>query len=274
MTTERQIEANRQNATHSTGPRSASGKGRSARNAVTHGVFAAGATPISRGPFEEDADELEGAIAEIAEALQPRDAIEWRQARQVASLYVRLDRLDVLEAHSLAGDASTPRLQELSMSAFAREMAGGLANSVHDAITGDAGPDDYRWDALAEFVNKVANTDKAAVTEICWKRKPPQDNDAWREVTFDLLKKLFGDFETAASWAWDLRGDMLGQAADATAERMEIAAHRALDGTLSKTIPMRSRLGRQLEQALNLYRSLRARDLETDDAIEERPDDV
>jgi hypothetical protein len=59
MTTERQIAANRRNAKKSTGPRSASGKGRSGKNAYRHGL----AVPLSSAEFETQLTELARRIA-------------------------------------------------------------------------------------------------------------------------------------------------------------------------------------------------------------------
>jgi predicted 2-oxoglutarate/Fe(II)-dependent dioxygenase YbiX len=52
MTTEKQISANQQNAKHSTGPRTESGKRRSRRNAIRHGLTA---EPVIDG-LEDPAD--------------------------------------------------------------------------------------------------------------------------------------------------------------------------------------------------------------------------
>ncbi len=51
-----QMEANRRNSFLSTGPRTPSGKTRSALNATKHGFTGRLAVAVPRGPFEEDAD--------------------------------------------------------------------------------------------------------------------------------------------------------------------------------------------------------------------------
>ena len=50
MSTEKQINANRQNAQKSTGPKTAEGKATSSKNAVKHGLFAEEAVIYGENP--------------------------------------------------------------------------------------------------------------------------------------------------------------------------------------------------------------------------------
>src|SRR5947207_13600933 len=88
-TSEARIAANRVNAQHSTGPRSAEGKARSSRSSTVHGAYAVRPDAISRGAFAEDADEVECYLRGLVDALAPRDAIEMAQARQLAQHHLR-----------------------------------------------------------------------------------------------------------------------------------------------------------------------------------------
>jgi len=107
MGTERQNQANRANATKSTGPTSAEGKAISAANATKHGIYSERPVAIRRGPFEEDPEEVNGFLSGIAASLYPRDAAEGAVAERFAMYILRLARLDRFEAEALAGDTAS-----------------------------------------------------------------------------------------------------------------------------------------------------------------------
>lgn len=52
MTTEKQLEANRQNALKSTGPTSIDGKSRASKNAIKHGIFSKNLVVSGEKPSE------------------------------------------------------------------------------------------------------------------------------------------------------------------------------------------------------------------------------
>jgi hypothetical protein len=92
MTSLRQIEANRNNALKSTGPRTLNGKQRSRRNALTHGFTA----EIIIEPLEhpEEYRAFEDAI--VAEYL-PHTPVEQELVHRLASLFWRLRRATSIE---------------------------------------------------------------------------------------------------------------------------------------------------------------------------------
>src|SRR5580700_10629326 len=111
MTTFRQIEANRRNATKSTGPVTEEGKQRSRCNAVRHGLTAE--TVIGALEDAEDYSAFEAAIISDYDA---QSAVERELVLRLASALWRLRRatavetgLFALEADHLATSA-TPRL--------------------------------------------------------------------------------------------------------------------------------------------------------------------
>jgi hypothetical protein len=83
--THRRLEANRRNAAHSTGPRTAEGKARVARNGVKHGFFVATErwTPQQQRDFAHT-------FAGLRDELQPRDAAEESCVRTIAQSYLRM----------------------------------------------------------------------------------------------------------------------------------------------------------------------------------------
>src|SRR5215471_9815976 len=93
MATEKQITANQHNAKHSTGPRTESGKRRSRRNAVRHGLTAE--TVIDS--FEDAADYRAFERA-IKSDYSPQTAIEGQLVSRLASLLWRLRRAVIVES--------------------------------------------------------------------------------------------------------------------------------------------------------------------------------
>lgn len=102
MTTAAQVEANRRNAQHSTGPRSQQGKARSSQNATKHGFTGRLLVGLNHGPFADDSAELHGFINDVITELAPQTAQERAEALNIAGLYVRRSRLVELEALALA----------------------------------------------------------------------------------------------------------------------------------------------------------------------------
>ena len=83
--TQRRLAANRRNAARSTGPRTADGKARVARNAIKHGFFAAQErwTPEQQRDFEAT---LEG----LRDDFEPQGLLEETCVRVMAESYVRM----------------------------------------------------------------------------------------------------------------------------------------------------------------------------------------
>ncbi len=93
MSTAAQQRANKENAKHSTGPRTAEGKQRSAQNAIKHGLCAL--DPLIPG---EDPDAFQQHFCEIELDLKPASAIESNLVDQIADISWRLKRLSRIEA--------------------------------------------------------------------------------------------------------------------------------------------------------------------------------
>src|SRR5262245_60256773 len=93
MATEKQIVANQQNAKHSTGPRTESGKRRSRRNAIRHGLTAE--TVIHS---LEDAADYRAFERAIKSGYSPQSAIEGQLVTRLASLLWRLRRAVIVES--------------------------------------------------------------------------------------------------------------------------------------------------------------------------------
>jgi hypothetical protein len=96
MTSFRQIEVNRCNAARSTGPKTESGKMRSRRNAVRHGLSAETVVEIL-----EDIEDYRGFEAAIIADYDARTAVERELVLRLASLLWRLRRATAIETDLL-----------------------------------------------------------------------------------------------------------------------------------------------------------------------------
>src|SRR5262245_51426733 len=106
MATEKQIIANQQNAQNSTGPRTESGRRRSRRNAIRHGLTAE--TVI--GSLEDAADYMAFERA-IKSDYSPQTAIEGQLVTRLAPLLWRLRRAVIIESGLLNIQAEVIRDQ-------------------------------------------------------------------------------------------------------------------------------------------------------------------
>jgi hypothetical protein len=93
MTTEKQIIANQQNAQRSTGPRTESGKRRSRRNAIRHGLTSETVIDALEDPADYKAFERA-----IKSDYSPQTAIEGQLVTRLASLLWRLRRAVIIES--------------------------------------------------------------------------------------------------------------------------------------------------------------------------------
>ena len=98
MATQKQIEANRENARKSTGPRTEAGKAASSANALKHGLTAADSVVLP----EEDAENFEQFREGVTADLAPAGALQHALAHRIAVLLWRLDRVARLEAELFA----------------------------------------------------------------------------------------------------------------------------------------------------------------------------
>ena len=97
MATEAQINANRENAKKSTGPRTPEGKRASMGNAVKNGAYATYATLYAL----EGKDDLVKLHEAIRQDVRPHGAVQELLCEQLASIHHRIRRLQMCEARTL-----------------------------------------------------------------------------------------------------------------------------------------------------------------------------
>lgn len=136
MSSSARMAANRRNAQLSTGPKSAAGKDRVARNALRHGL----ATPVALDPAL--APEIERLAREIAgaDAENPR---RFELARRVAEAQVDIVRVRAAKRALLAAPAPRKEISvrglQTVLNTFARkyEIHGAMLSKRHDAAAHD-----------------------------------------------------------------------------------------------------------------------------------------
>jgi hypothetical protein len=155
MTTasEAQIEANRRNAQHSTGPKTSQGKSASSMNAVKYGLLAR--QLIVQGEYvQESPEEFQSFWTEYHEQLAPVGPLEEMLVDQIVAINWRLRRVRAAESGEIA----------LSMDAGCRHRARLLEN---DAETDEwPHPDRYMEKDLLELREKIEQGAELAMTDL------------------------------------------------------------------------------------------------------------
>lgn len=100
MTTEKQIEANKQNALVSTGPITPEGKAIVSQNAVKHGIFAKDLV-IARGDGKEDEREYKELVDGLILSLNPNGQMQCLLVEKIAVDFWRLRRVLRFESGSI-----------------------------------------------------------------------------------------------------------------------------------------------------------------------------
>ena len=125
MTSIAQARANKKNAKKSTGPKTPSGKAKSSKNALTHGIYAS--IPLLPGENDEQLSQL---ADDITAALHPTDAIELGLVERIIVGYIRQIRLREAEAAKLRISMSDHVLAE-RISEFFRHPLSLRSRSEH-----------------------------------------------------------------------------------------------------------------------------------------------
>jgi hypothetical protein len=264
-TSAKQIAANQRNAKKSTGPRSDSGKARSAFNAMTHGVYAQ-AHPIERGVLAEEEEEVEDFIDGLIDDLDPRDTQELAVARRIAEGELRLARADRYESVGLSAAGRLTKSQvdqgwgkdkeylDVSLS-FSR---------ARSLLSGSTKPSDNMcWYDVAELL--WGSVDQKKV-----KRSQPVDDgtlsfdDIWREHVINVIiprhwTSIEGAIDHLANGS-NLYSDEYFKIAG-KAEESAVEKALAPGGVMDRASILRSRTRRDLERDRATYENLRQRDL-------------
>ena len=107
MATDAQIQANRENAKKSTGPRTPEGKARVSKNALKHGLLAQDSVIPGEDPAEFDRH-----LATYEDTYLPRNCVEKEIVRQIADSAWRMRRLSRIEATVMTAGIERTRVHQ------------------------------------------------------------------------------------------------------------------------------------------------------------------
>ena len=137
-TSQKKIEANRQNAQLSTGPRSVEGKKTSSGNAATHGLLTKDIVITTRGN-KEDQTEFDELLDELREYYKPNGMAEDLLVRELAASYWKSSRALRYERGDLTSAGTAPDPAELSQSEASILMQQPSADAYHSMLESSRG---------------------------------------------------------------------------------------------------------------------------------------
>ena len=170
------LEANRQNAQRSTGPKTVEGKERSRRNSLKHGLTGAGIVLPT-----EDLPAIEARFADFEADLQPTGGVARFLVQRAALLSVRLDRSAIHEAASL-----TASILALEPGGGSNDPDSGMA-ALFEAL--QARPADARQ----ELLDQHAGVSRLVAALQALKGRLSDDSaQAWGSGHSQILEALLG----------------------------------------------------------------------------------
>ena len=107
MRTEKQINASRQNAKKSTGPRTTEGKARASKNALKHGLTAQDAIIPGEDPAAFDRH-----LTTVENTYLPRNYVEKQIVHQIADTMWRIKRLSRIESAVISASIERTRVYQ------------------------------------------------------------------------------------------------------------------------------------------------------------------
>ena len=107
MRTEKQINASRENAKKSTGPRTTEGKANSSKNALKHGLMAQDAVIPGEDPAEFDRH-----LSKLEDTYLPRNYVEKQIVHQIADTMWRIKRLSRIETTVVSASIERTRVYQ------------------------------------------------------------------------------------------------------------------------------------------------------------------
>ena len=169
--TEKKRDANARNAQRSTGPKTAEGRQRSSRNAVTHGCASA---QVHKPIHGEPEDHFRSTLSKLLEAWAPADHKEEQLVNAIAVSWIRIERSERWESTILNSVMET------------------RARNLNEWLVGN-GREPRRFEELdGDLGACIAMVDEKANGAKMWKENQRHSTKAWREWqnAVDTLRKI------------------------------------------------------------------------------------
>jgi hypothetical protein len=229
MTSTAKIEANRRNAQHSTGPKTAEGKAASSRNALRHGL-----TARQLILFDETEEDFANFHDELRAAHAPADAAEAALVERIAIAHWRLRRVWRAEAGVLNREARAAQRHQIRAE-MVKALAAALAAKPPGPAAKLLSPRDEALVAVRELsdeqIDAALRADEAAGQE-----PPPglADTAIWPARLAELQRYEASLERTCSRLARDLeraqaaRRERLADAHEAEMAKLELERRAAL----------------------------------------------
>ena len=107
MTTEKQLTANKQNASLSTGAITNEGKAIVAKNAIKHGIFAKSFI-VEHKEYEEKFSDYQELLDSLISGFDPKNQIEYLLVEKIAIAYWRMRRVSYFETQEICKKLDIP----------------------------------------------------------------------------------------------------------------------------------------------------------------------
>jgi hypothetical protein len=192
------LAAARQNAQHSTGPRSAAAKQNVKLNSLKHGAYVSDENQrLAMLALGEDPQEFENLKQELRSAFGPGDALWEKQIDDLAWLYWRRDRLDRAQqglkrrALQAIDDWQHRRRQEMARVTFDASQHEMI--DVHLSDSTDRGVTLRRTLSFLELVREEVKQRTFQVRQYAVLESLYRDTTGWRQALIFSLLHRFGD---------------------------------------------------------------------------------
>lgn len=254
MTSEAQHRANRENASRSTGPRTAAGKRRSRMNAVRHGGYLRHADEITAGLLGEQ----DGEIAELYQAiiadLSPSSALQYTQATHIAHQIINQQRV-----HRL-----TPSLAEADDIGTSLDDVIGRtrhAYRLYEELTWTVGTRSEPPPVRISYLTLATTLYRLYHAKLAF--EPPKIDptaadplEAARAELLRIIEAVYGPLPEAFEQLRSRRDELSSEAHREIGAAKGAEAHRLLQ-TFERATSIHDRVARSIARDLKSYRSLK-----------------